>query len=163
MKIFAYLILAVFMLSVILTPLVEVFMLGRDKILLSSTMFNSFRAASEASYTYNDMRNIDAVVDEEVFLQCFADTFAASYGMECVGPVANPLRFVSYDGTFNDFLVYVDVYYEYADGDAVIAVVTVTAESEYRFRTGYMRLISYGDTNPYQLERKHTYTMRVTN
>jgi len=163
MKILMYMILAVFLLSIAVTPLVEVFLAGRDKILLSSTLHNSFRAAREASYSYMAMRDIDAVADKEVFLKCFADTFAASYGMDCKNPEANPLKFVSPDGAFNDFDVFVDFQNDYGDGGAVLTTVTVTAESEYKFRTVYMRMISYGDTNPYLLRSSTTYTMRVTN
>ena len=158
-----YMILAAFLLSIAVTPLVEVFISGRDKILLSSTVNNSYRTAREASYSYKDMRNVNAVMDEKMFLGYFADTFATSYGLECINPAANPLRFVSPDDTFNDFTVYVDFYYETVDGDVNIAVVTVTAESEYKFRTGYMRMVSYGDTHPYLLSSKNTFTMSVSN
>jgi len=163
MKIFLYLILAVFLLSIAVTPLVEVFLAGRDRLVLSSTLHNSSRAAREASYAYLAMRDIDAVADEETFLRYFAETFAASYGMGCKNPAANPLKFVSPDGAYNDFDVFVAFQTEYGDGGAILTTVTVTAESEYRFRTAYMRLIGYGDTHPYMLRGTNTYTMRVTN
>lgn len=163
MKIFLYLILAVLLLSILITPIVEVFMLGRDKILLSSTVHNSFRAAREASYSYLDMRNVDAVVDKEVFLRSFARTFATSYGMDYINPTSNPLRFVSYDETFNDFFVTIEFYEDTGTGDATITIVTITAESEYRFRTGYMRAIGMGSRNPYMLTISRTYTMRIEN
>ena len=63
MKIAIYLVLALLLFSAILTPLTEVFVLGKDKLLLSSTLYNSFRAAKEASYFYHEMRTIDAMVD----------------------------------------------------------------------------------------------------
>ena len=163
MKIFLFLIVAVLLLSILVTPIVEVFMAGKDKILLSSTLYNSFRAAREASFAYADMRDIDAVVDEKVFLECFADTFATSYGMDCTGSSSSPLRFVSYDGTFNDFEVSVNFSEKTGEGGAAITEVTVSAISQYHFRTRYMSLISYGDTNPYMLERTLKFIMRVTN
>jgi len=156
-------ILAAFMLSILTTPLVEVFIAGKDKILLSSTVGNSYRTAREASYSYIDMRNVNAVMDEKGFLRCFAGTFATSYAMECTNPTANPLRFTSRDDAYNDITVYVDFSYELADSGADITVVKVTAESEYKFRTRYMRMISYGDTHPYLLSSTNTFTMRVTN
>ena len=163
MKALLYMILAAFMLSILVTPLVEVFIAGRDKILLSATVNNSYRTARETSYSYSNMRNVNAVIDEKGFLRCFAGTFATSYGMECTNPAANPLHFVSHDDTFNDFTVYVDFSYELAESGADITVVKVTAESEYKFRTGYMRMISYGDTHPYLLSSTNTFTMKVTN
>ena len=163
MKTLLYMILAAFLLSIVVTPLVEVFLSGRDKMLLSSAVYNSFRAARAASYSYLDMRNIDAVADEEVFLRCFADTFAASYGIDCKNPMANPLWFISPDGSMNDIFVFVDFSYELGEGGATLTTVTVSAEYEYKFQTAYMRLISYGDTHQYLLSSTNTYTMRVTN
>lgn len=156
-------ILAAFLLSILVTPLVEVFLAGRDKIMLSSAVHNSFRAAREASYSYMDMRNMDAVADEKAFLRCFADTFASTYGMDCKNPGANLLEFASPDGIVNDIYVYVDFSYGTGEGGAVLTTVAVSAESEYKFRTAYMRLISYGDTHPYLLTSINTYTMQVTN
>jgi len=161
-KIAIYVVLALLLFSAILTPLTEVFVLGKDKLLLSSTLYNSFRAAKEASYFYHEMRNIDAVADEETFLRCFADTFATSYDMDCADATANPLRFTSYNDAFNDFVVYV-VFDEAMAGDAVITTVTITAESEYKFRTRYMQLANYGSSNPYLLARTRTFTMRIEN
>jgi len=163
MKALLYMIIAAFFLSIMVTPLVEVFIVGRDKILLSSTVNNSYRAAEETSYSYREMRNGNTVVDEERFLKCFADTFSTSYEMECTNTTSNPLRFVSYDDIFNDFIVHVDFRYELAEGGADVAIVTVTAESEYKFRTRYMRLISYGDTHPYLLSSTYIFTMRISN
>jgi len=163
MKVFLYIIVAVLFISILITPIVEVFCLGRDRVLLSSTMHNSFRAARESSYSYQYMREIDAVADEEAFLRSFADTFAASYGMDCISPASNPLRFVSADEYYNDFDVYVEFREGTAAGDAIVTVVTITARSEYKFRTVYMRAISFGETNPYLLQRTQTYTMKVTN
>jgi len=163
MKVFLYIIVAVLFVSILITPIVEVFCLGRDRVLLSSTMYNSFRAARESSYTYVYMREIDAVADEEAFLRSFADTFAVSYGMDCVAPSSNPLRFVSAGGDYNDFVVYVDFRDEAADGDAIATAVTITARSEYKFRSAYMRMLRFGETSPYLLQRTQTYTMRVTN
>jgi len=163
MKVFLYMIVAVLFVSILITPIVEVFCLGRDRVLLSSTMYNSFRAARESSYSYLHMREIDAVADEEAFLRSFADTFEVSYGMHCISPPSNPLRFASMDGDYNDFEVYVDFRDEAAAGDAIATVVTITAKSEYRFRTMYMRMLSFGETNPYLLLRTQTYTMKVTN
>jgi len=163
MKVFLYIIVAVIFVSILITPIVEVFCLGRDRVLLSSTMYNSFRAARESSYSYMYMREIDAVADEEVFLRSFADTFAASYGMYCISPASNPLRFVPMGGDYNDFEVYVDFRDGTADGDAIVTFVTITARSEYKFRTVYMRMLSFGETNPCLLQRTQAYTMKVTN
>jgi len=163
MKIFLYIILTVFMLSILLTPITEVFILCKERVLLSSTLYNSFRAARESGYSYQHMREIDAVADEDAFLRSFSRTFAASYGMDCAAPAANPLRFTSPDGVFNDFEIDVEFQYGLADGGAIITLVTITARSEYMFRTLYMRAIGYGDANPYMLQKTETYTMKVTN
>ena len=163
MKTLMYMVLAAFLLSIVVTPLVEMYMVCREKILLSSTVYNSFRAAREASYSYINMRDVDAVVDEEAFLRFFADTFATSYEMDCTNPTANPLQFVSHENTYNDYEVSVDIEQIPDEEGAYIAIVTVTAESEYKFRTRYMRMISIGDTNPYLLSNTSVFTMKITN
>ncbi len=164
MKILIYIILAVFLLSILLVPLTEVFILGKDSILLSATIYNSFRAAREASYTYEYMRRIDAVVDEEVFTRSFADTFAASYEMDCDDDTANPLRFTSADDTYNDFDVELQIDYDTGEGDAVLAKVKVTAKSRYKYRVGYMRWLNTDvDSNPLMLQSTREFTMWVRN
>jgi len=147
--------------------MVEAFILGRDKVLLSSTIYNSLRAAEEASYSYRFMRDVDAVVDEKVFRNCFADTFATSYDMSCVD-YENPLRFTSSDNAFNDFVVVIDFplaehLVAPAEGGALVTKVTVTVESKYRFRTGLMRFMNGLTADPFILRAEREYTMKVTN
>ncbi|MCL2152219.1 MAG: hypothetical protein FWH57_04565 [Oscillospiraceae bacterium] len=165
-KTLLYMFLVAFLVVIIGTPLVETFILGRDKVLLSSTIHNSLRAAEEASYSYMFMRNIDAQVDEEVFCNCFADTFATSYKMDCVD-YGNPLRFVPYDDTFNEFIVDIDFSPSFAlsveEGGALITKVTVTVESAYRFRTELMRFMNDIVADPFVLRAEREYTMKVTN
>jgi len=163
MKGFLYIILAVLFLSVLVVPVVEVFMLGRDRILLASALYNSFRAARESSYSYEKMREIEAVADEEAFLRSFADTFAASYGMDCIDPTANPLQFTCPDRTFNDFEVHIGFMEEMRDGGAIATVVTLTAKTEYKFRTAYMQALDSGGDSPYLLQKTQSHTMSVTN
>ena len=159
MKVMLYSILVAFLLYVIGTPLVEVFLLGRDKMLLSATLYNSFRAAKEASYSYLSMRDVDAVVDEEVFRQSFADTFAVSYGMECKD-YDTPLKLTSPDNSFNAFEIQIDFDNDLADDNSQIVIVTVTAVSIYKFRTRLMRAFAADTT---RLSEGRTFTMKVTN
>ena len=166
MRAFFYMVLAIILLSILVTPLVEVFLVGREKMNLSSAIYNSFRAAKESSYAYLAMRNIDVLVDEETFLRNFAGTFATSFGMNCQNPTANPMRFVSIDDSpngYNEYIVSVDFEYEYDEDRNATAVVTVTAESEYRFRTGYMQALSYGDANPFLITDTRTFKMEIAN
>ena len=165
-KTLLYIFLVAFFIVIICTPLVETFILSRDRILLSSTIYNSLRAAEEASYSYLFIRDINAVVDEEVFCNSFADTFATSYKMDCID-YGNPLRFAPYDDSFNEFVVEIDfsppdMLGEY-EGRALVTKVTATAESQYKFRTNLMRFMNDIITDPFLLRAERTYTMRVTN
>jgi len=158
--------LVVFIVIIIGTPLVETLILGRDKILLSSTIHNSLRAAEEAGYTYRYMREIDAVVDKEVFCNTFADTFATSYNMDCTD-YGNPLKFTPYDDAFNEFVVKIDFsdpdMLSAYEGRALVTKVTVTAESRYKFRTKLMRFMNDITVDPFILRAQRAYTMKVTN
>lgn len=163
MKMFAYIVLVIVVLAIVITPLVEVAMVAKDRVLLGATIYNSCRAAKETSYTYTDMRHIDAVVDEEVFTRAFADTFATAYDMTCTSGASNPLHFESADATYGDFTVDMEFDYDTGEGDAVIVTVHVDAESQYRFRTPYMRMIDYGTSNPFLLKSSRDFVMKVLN
>ena len=161
--------LAAFLLVILGTPLVETFILGRDKILLSSTIYNSFRAAKEASYSYLAMRNINALVYKQAFRKSFADTFCTSYDMHCIDTSSDTLRFQPNNEAFNEFIVTI----VFSDpeqlaiddqGGAFITKVTVTAESKYKFRTNLMQFMNNNVISaPYMLKAEREYTMKVTN
>lgn len=161
-KLFAYFILITVVLSIIITPLLEVFNVGRERILLGSAIYNSFRAASDNGYDYSNMRDIDAVLDEDVFKQTFAETFAVSYDMICSGTSGNTLVFTNSD-KYEDF--YVDMSFvteDHMPDDYTTTNVTVTAKSQYRFKTAYMELIS-STLSPFELSATRTFTIQVIN
>jgi hypothetical protein len=162
---FANIILIVLILSIVLTPLVETFLLGREKLTLSATIYNSFRAARQASYSYIDMRRIDAIVDEEIFKRTFAETFAKTYDMDCVDENANPLRFKSYDDVYNDFEITLDFNEKSmpGDGDSTFTEVNIRVETEYNFKTKYLQEIDILSADPYLLADERTFNMQVVN
>ena len=167
-KTLLYIVLVAFLLVVLGTPLLETFLLGRDKILLSSTIYNSYRAAKEASYSYQAMRDIDALVYEQSFRDSFADTFCTSYDMYCTDTTSDTLRFESYDDTFNEYVVTINFsaperLTNEDDGNAQTTRVTVTAESNYKFRTKLMQFMNDLAATPFVLRAEREYTMKVTN
>lgn len=167
-KTLLYITLAAFLLVILCTPVIETLMMGRDKILLSSTVFNSFRAANETSYSYRSMRDINAVVHKQAFRESFADTFCTSYDMYCADTSSDTLRFQSYDGTYNDYIVRITFsdpeQLPYDDeGSALVTRVKVTAESNYKFRTRLMQFMNETAIDPFVLHLEREYTMRVTN
>ena len=165
-KTLLHLFLVAILIVILVMPLIEIFILYRDKILLSATIHNSLRAAEESSYAYRFMRDINAVVDKEAFCNNFADTFATSYNIYCTD-YRNPLRFTPYDDAFNEFVVKIDFSAPEIlgadEGEALVTKVTVTAESIYKFRTKAMQFLNDIATDPYLLREERAYTMKVTN
>jgi hypothetical protein len=166
-KIFGYIIIAALALSAIVMPLVEVFFLYRERLMLGDALYNSSRVAAEASYQYMNMRNIDAVPYEEVFCDTFGDTFATAFGIPYTGRIGNTLHFKpnSPDAAYNNFTVvlrFVDV--PNTQDNKRTNTVTATATSEYKFKHAYVRFISLSKENlKYTMNITRTLTMEITN
>ena len=111
-KILGYIIIAGLFLSAIVMPLVEMFFVYRERLILSDALYNSCRTAAQASYNYADMRNIDAVHSKDAFVENFADTFSTSFGLNLESVSGNRLTFRSGNDAYNNFTVELD-FYEY--------------------------------------------------
>jgi len=109
------------------------------------------------------MRELNAVVNKKAFLKYFSDTFATSYGMYCVDPTASPLKFKSLNNAYEDFEVIVNFKEESEEGGAGFTVVTITAKSEYKFKTAFMQKMSSEEKVPFVLQKTQTYNMKVVN
>lgn len=81
MKIVAYMILTVIVSIAVLEPIAEYGLLLNEKIMTSSALYNAMEVANRTSLNYEDMRNLDAVVDRSVFLSEFSDAFEAAAGV----------------------------------------------------------------------------------
>ena len=173
-KIFGYIIVAVLFLSIIIMPLVEAFLVYRERLMLSDALYSSCRVAAEASNKYRDMININAEVYKKSFCEAFGETFATSFGLNYVGMSGDILTFepLPTNDAYDNFTVeldfdssYVPIHYDISRGTKTFTMVTVDAESQYKFKTrfmGYFHRLAPGIVY-YELCSKQEYLMVVTN
>jgi hypothetical protein len=171
-KIFGYILIAVLALSAIVMPLVEMFFAYRERMMLSDALYNSCRVASEASYDYISMRNINAVLNDDYggFCDTFGAAFAASFGLNYSSRTGNTLRFQPHGhDTYNEFVVELNFKQQeitdYEGKKKMTTEVTAEATSPYKFKHGYLlRLLNSGDiSNGYSLNSVGHYTLVITN
>ena len=129
--------------SVIVQPLIEIVNLGREKLILSTAIITSARSAKDRSLEYKFQRDLDAVVNEKLFADYFADAFLKSMNLSLMNPIGtNKYRFKPQDDKFNDIIVTLDFVKE-GDGisDQFVTTVKMRAETEYKFKTKAMQLV----------------------
>jgi hypothetical protein len=168
-KIFGYILVAVLFLSIITVPLVEIFFVYRERLMLSHALYNSCRVAAEYGYKYRDMINADAVTYEKGFREAFAETFATSFGLDCLNSNEEPLKFKPKTGNaaYYNFEVKLNFDYRasndpYAD-DKEVAKVTSEATSPYRFKTRLLQSFHVSAGIGYMLESTQKYDLIITN
>lgn len=177
-KLVGYLMVAVLFLSIILMPLVEMFFVFQEQLLLGDALYNSCRAAAGGGYTgagnaetgfnYANMRNVDAVLREEAFIEAFAETFAVSFGLEYVERDEYLLKFEPLASNIANNHFTVDLKFELKKSADYTAQddyteITATATSPYRFKIGYMQFINKNADINYELKSKREFTMKVMN
>lgn len=129
--------------SVIVQPLIEIVNLGREKIILSSAIITSARSAKDRSLEYKFQRDLNAVVNEKLFAEYFADAFLKSMNLSLMSlDGVNEYRFKPQNDKYNDIIVTLD-FAETGDGisDQYVTVVKMKAETEYKFKTKAMQLV----------------------
>ncbi|GGG02805.1 hypothetical protein [Paenibacillus aceti] len=129
--------------SVIVQPLIEIVNLGREKIILSSAIITSARSAKDRSLEYKFQRDLNAVVNEKLFAEYFADAFLKSMNLSLMSlDGVNEYRFKPQNDKYNDIIVTLD-FAEPGDGisDQYVTVVKMKAETEYKFKTKAMQLV----------------------
>jgi hypothetical protein len=167
-KIFGYILVAVLFLSIIIMPLVEVFFVYRERLMLGDALYTSCRVAAEASYKQRDMINVDAVIYEKDFRQAFAKAFAASFALDCLDRNADPLIFRPLNpDVYNEFEVRLEFPEEEspdpAAGEKIVTGVKAIATSPYRFKTSFMEYFHINTGLHYELASSRTYDMEVNN
>jgi len=163
-KVFGYIVVSILLLSAIILPLVEVFNVTRERVMLYNNIHNSFRAARDSSYTYHEMRRLNSVVFENRFKEGFADTFATSFGINCRDSSGNTLLFEGND-VYNDFIVEIEfgtpIIYDIEDYS--VMTVAIEASTRYKFKIGMLVLATRADPDPFQLKCKREFTIRLIN
>lgn len=134
-------ILIVIMLSIFIEPLTEVVNVCREKIVLGTAISNASRAAKNRSLVFEDMRNLDAKIDKDRFVDLFSESFEDALQVTRTRREGNTLKFTSDNGKYNEFTVTLD-FEETTDyySERTITKVTVNAQSAYKFKTKFLKI-----------------------
>ena len=147
-------------------PLLEVIECSREKIMISRAINNAFRAARDRSLTETSIRDLNAEVDKEKFVDYFAETFASNLDLDISSKNEEYIIFNCNDGRFNNFRIDLDIYndsiYSAADAyDKEATRIDIALETEYLFKTKLLKQIQ--ETTDYAIEMETTYLLWVKN
>jgi len=157
-------ILMVILLSVLVEPMVEIANVMREKIILGTALSNSCRAAKDRSLNYEKLRDRDAEIDEDLFIEYFIEAFEDAMNATGEAVNGNILTFVSNDGKYNTFTVTLDIVNSTDPStDQSITTVNVRAESHYKFKTKYLKMAESSSGTDYKLTSERMLLMRVRN
>ena len=161
----------------LLTPLLEVFNVFTEKMILSAALLNSCRGATNDSLSddYNDISrsagDLNASIDRGEFMRLFAGAFSATLGISVVddsGP--GPVLFAP-GGRWGPISVGI----EWEDGDTSasgfgfggrgMSSVRVDLTTPYIFKTGLLRKYagSFGSGNEYIINESVSYIVQIIN
>ncbi|MFB9324445.1 hypothetical protein ACFFSY_00630 [Paenibacillus aurantiacus] len=134
-------ILLVILASILIEPLAELANVFRERLTVSTAVNNAVRAAKDRSLEYELLRGLDAKIDESRFKAYFEIAFEDAMNMTRTGSDGDAMIFRSDDGKYNDFRVALafDAKEDLASGQTVTEV-DVTVESDYKFKTKYLKL-----------------------
>jgi uncharacterized protein YueI len=132
--------LMVVLLSIFIEPLVEFLNVYRERIVLGSALTNAARAAKNRSLVYESQRQLDAKVDEDRFVDLFSESFEDAMQLRLEKRDGHMLSFSSMDGKYNNFTVTLEFEETTDYSERTISKVTVRAESDYKFKTKYLKL-----------------------
>lgn len=165
MKNIAIGIMLVIFLSIIIEPLVEMAIVFKENVVLSTAVNNACRVAKDRSLEYDAIRGLDAEMDEEKFKQYFSDAFESAMDLTLLTSEGDTLNFKSNNSIYNDFQVTldfsIDTNYE---TEQLVTEVEIKAEAIYKFKTRYLKLAeAAGEDVDYKLISERTYLLSVKN
>ncbi|MEC0130216.1 MULTISPECIES: hypothetical protein [Paenibacillus] len=165
MKNFAVGVLLIILVSIVVEPLVEMGIVFREKVVLSTAISNACRAAKDRSLEYELLRGLDAVINEERFKEYFSDAFESALNVSEQTDNGNVLTFTSNDDRYNDFTVNLDFSnIENTQTSQWVSEVNVKAQATYKFKTRYLKLAEEADKEvDYQLISERKYILSVKN
>ncbi|MEK4104056.1 hypothetical protein NST28_08260 [Paenibacillus sp. FSL R10-2791] len=165
MKNIAVGVLLIILVSIVVEPLVEMGIVFREKVVLSTAISNACRAAKDRSLEYELLRGLDAVINEERFKEYFSDAFERALNVSEQTDNGNVLTFTSNDDRYNDFTVNLDFSnIENTQTSQWVSEVNVKAQATYKFKTRYLKLAEEADKEvDYQLISERKYILSVKN
>jgi len=158
-------VLLIILVSIVVEPLVEMGIVFREKVVLSTAISNACRAAKDRSLEYELLRGLDAVINEERFKEYFSDAFESALNVSEQTDNGNVLTFTSNDDRYNDFTVNLDFSnIENTQTSQWVSEVNVKAQATYKFKTRYLKLAEEADKEvDYQLISERKYILSVKN
>jgi hypothetical protein len=164
MKNAAFGLVMVILLSFLVEPMGEIACLMRDKVTLSTAISNSCRSAKDRSLEADKMRDLKAVINQQKFIDYFADTFCKIMNFEIISKDSSRVEFSSKDGKYNNFIVTIKVDNSIDASDQEISTIAIHAESIYIFKTKYLKLAEkVSPSLSYKLLADRSFTMSVKN
>lgn len=164
----AYMVFGVILLANLIQPMTEMAETCRQKVVISSALNNSFRAARDRSLTEESIQDLATEVDVSLFYEYFAEAFCDSLDLRVsakgVGTFGY-IEFESWNDSYNTIRVEVDIEedsWEYEDRGTTR--VNLRLETDYKFKIGALKLLN--DTTKhsnYTLEFERTYLLLVKN
>lgn len=168
MKGLAYSILGIIFLANLIQPLTEMAEACRQKVVISSALNNSFRAARDRCITEESLKNLDAEVDVDLFYEYFSEALCDSLYLSESGRsigTSGYLEFNPWNDLFNSIRVEIDIddasdFYD----DKEMTRITLHAETDYKFKIGALKLLEDKTKySNYTLEFDRTYLLLVKN
>ncbi|GGH11019.1 hypothetical protein [Paenibacillus segetis] len=154
----------VVLLSILVEPLVELAVVFKEKLQVSTALANACRVSNDRSLEYARMTNLSAEIDEDKYREYFETAFADAMNVSHQSTTGNTMTFSSLDGKYNDFIVTLDFTPILNDDDQYVTEVKAKAESKYKFKTKYMKLAeaAYEDVD-FQIVSDKEFKMSVKN
>ncbi len=167
MRQIAYIVLACVLLANLIQPLTEMVEVCRKKVIISSALNNSFRAARDRSLEEHGIQNLNAKVDVDLFYEYFTDAFCDSLNLYDTSRLVSEngyIEFESIDDTFNTMHIDVEVDTSYDYQDRETTRVNLELETEYKFSIGVLKLLNEtSNASEYILEFDRSYLLLVKN
>ncbi|MCL2633124.1 MAG: hypothetical protein FWD34_01270 [Oscillospiraceae bacterium] len=138
MKSIAAVILAIVLLSVVITQLSETSNVLKEKVTLDAAVLTSCRVASGLSLENSELRDLELLINEAEFMQFFSEAFCSTLDVELINAAVDSMIFASPSGRFNDITLRFEFYTVDYSGREVM-IVRVDLSTPYVFRTALLR------------------------
>jgi hypothetical protein len=145
----------------------------KNKVAIDTAIMNSCRAArnvalkdgisvGEDESLDDSIANKNAVIDEAVFREEFADTFAGTFDLEYTLTGAGEIVFTSSSANWNGMNVSFD-YAEVIINDRTVTDVTVNLSTPYKFQTGLLGTVGDAMESDFEITASHEFRIQIVN
>lgn len=140
MRSFAYTILFVILLAILIEPMVEMAIILEEKVVLGSAISSSCLAAKSESLMYEHMIEMDAVIDQVEFISQFSNNFSKIMDATCVSATASRMVFKDNDVTNKNYTIDVDILQRVEPlTQKIVTDLEIHVETNYVYKTKYLK------------------------